>query len=236
MTEPGWYVDYENPKQMRYHDGALWTDYVHADRKNLPAAPVAPAAVQDTLAAADAPAQDAPWVRLVSAAVLGLFVGFMLGAFIFNGLGAITPTTETAGTVERIEIDFSQNSSSTNRRSYVLTGTTAAGEPWRIVDEDAYNVLDREGYPQPVTLAIGDWTDTPERVTGQSFVVDHQTTGARIGWAAIIGFIALAGLVAAYFTARAKSGGPLAAILFLVFLLGPGSWLGYQGVQWIQSG
>jgi len=57
MTEPGWYVDYENPKQMRYHDGAAWTDYVHGDRKNLPGAPVA-SAVQDTVVDPEAAKQD----------------------------------------------------------------------------------------------------------------------------------------------------------------------------------
>ena len=192
--------------------------------------------VQDTVTEVAPPKYDGPWAKAASFAVLGLLIGFMLGAFLFNGLGAITPTTETSGTVNRIEVEFSHSTSTTNRRSYVLSGTTAAGDPWRIVDEDAYNVLDREGYPQPVTLAIGDWTNTPEKVIGQSFVVDHQTTGARMGWAAMIAFIALGSLVGAYFIARARSAGALAALVFLVFVLGPGAWLGYQGVQWFQSG
>lgn len=235
MTEPGWYVDYENPKQMRYHDGAVWTGHVHDDRKNLPAAPVPPA-VQDTIVYDPEAQQRSLASRMANLAIVGLFVGFMLGAFIFNGVGAITPTTETSGTLERIEIEYSTSSNSRNRQTHVLSGTTAAGEPWRIADEDAYNIVQSQGYPQSVTLAMGDWTGTPERVSGRSFVVDHQTTNARIGWAAMIGGIAVLSLVAAFFIARAKSQGPWVALAFLVSVLGPGAWLGYQGVQWIQSG
>ena len=178
VIKPGWYVDYENPKQMRYHDGAVWTDYVHADRQNLPGAPFA-SAVQDVVVGDTAVKQDAPWVKLAGFVMLGLFVGLVLGLFMFNGVGAITPTTEAAGTVERIDIEITSSTNATNRRTYVLLGTTSAGESWKIVDEDAYNTLQSEGYPQPVTLAIGDWTGTPERVTGNTFVVDHQSTGPR---------------------------------------------------------
>ena len=234
VIKPGLYVDYENPKQMRYHDGAVWTDYVHADRQNLPGAPFA-SAVQDVVVGDTAVKQDAPWVKLAGFVMLGLFVGLVLGLFMFNGVGAITPTTEAAGTVERIDIEITSSTNATNRRTYVLLGTTSAGESWKIVDEDAYNTLQSEGYPQPVTLAIGDWTGTPERVTGNTFVVDHQSTGARVGWAAAIGFIGVASLASAFFIGRSKSGGSLVALAFLVCVLGPGSWLGYQAAQWIQS-
>lgn len=249
MSEPGWYVDYEDPNRMRYHDGNAWTEHVHSPSVADSASPgdAAPAtsptdgaavpenAIPQHSAAADA-TKDGPLVKVLSFSVIGLLVGFMFGAFLFNGLGAITPTTETTGTVERLDIEFSRSSGSSNRRSYIVLGTTVDGDDWRIVDEDAYNVLQAEGYPQPVSLAMGDWTGTPERVTGRSFVVDHQTTGARVGWAVVIGLVGLGSIVAAFFIARSKSGGPLGAIVFLVSTLGLGAWLGYQGVQWIQSG
>ncbi len=231
MIEPGWYVDYENPKQMRFHDGTVWTDHVHADRKNLPPAPVAATSPTPD----DTERTGSVGSTLFSFGVLGLFVGLMFGGFLFNGIGSITPVTEFAGTVERIEVEFSSSSNGSNRTSYVLSGSTDGGGDWRIVDEDAYRVLEVEGYPQDVVVAIGDWSDSPERVIGASFTIDHQSTNARIGWGAVLGVIALFSIAGAFVIGRAKSGGVVAALVFLVALFGPGTWLGYQAFQWVQS-
>lgn len=231
-TAPGWYPDYEDPSRRRYYDGSQWTEHVHGSE------PAEPAATQDTSAATPATPQKETGIaaKLASFAVIGIFAGLVLGLFLFNGIGAITPTTEMNGTVERIEIEFSRSSSSTNRRSHVLEGTTEDGTEWRIYDEDAYNVLQSEGYPQPVVVAMGDWTGTAEKVSGRSFEVDHQTTGARIGWSIMLGLIGVSSLVAAFFIGRAESGGALAAAVFLGLLAIPGVWLGYQAAQWVQSG
>lgn len=234
-TAPGWYPDYEDPSRQRYYDGTQWTEHVHASEPAVASSP--PAVAQDTTdTAATAKKEASLAAKLANFAVIGIFVGLVLGLFLFNGIGAITPTTEMSGTVERIEVEFNQSSSSTNRRSYVLEGTTEDGTEWRIYDEDAYNVLQSEGYPQPVVVAMGDWTGTAEKVTGESFVVDQQTTGARIGWAIMLGLIGVSSLVAAFFISRAKSGGALAAATFLGLLAIPGVWLGYQAAQWVQSG
>lgn len=238
MTEPGWYVNYENPNQMRYHDGQAWTDHVHDDRKNLPAAPVAPGmppAVQDSGVEEAAPKQDPAWVKAIIYPLVGILCGLMIGGLLFNAIGAITPVTETSGTVRQLDVDFSVGTSSTNRRSFIISGTTAAGDDWEIVDENAYNVLQSEGYPQPVTLAIGDWTGTPERVVGASFAVDHQSTGARIGWGVMLLVSAMICAGAIWGVARNKNGGAVPALLFGFFLLGPGTWLGFQAFQWFQS-
>lgn len=199
------------------------------------APPLEPAAV-DQVTDSPAPNQDAAWVRAISFPLLGLFCGLLLGGFLFNAIGAITPVTETTGTAERLDIEYSHSSGTQKRESYVLSGTTVDGDPWRIVDEDAYNVLQSEGYPQQVTLFIGDWTDTPERVVGTSFDVNYQTTGARIGWGLML---AISALIVTAFTvviANSKNNGAVSALLFAFFLLGPGTWLGFQAFQWFQSG
>ncbi len=231
MIEPGWYVDYQNPKQMRFHDGDAWTDHVHADRKNLPPAPVAVAVPVIDDNESQAPAAS----TFFSFAVLGMFVGLMFGGFLFNGIGSITPVTEYSGTVERIEVEFSNSTNATNRTSYVVSGSTEGGGDWRIVDEDAYRALEAEGYPQAVVVSTGDWSDSAERVVGESFVVDHQSTNARVGWGIVLGLMAIASLAGAIAIARAKSGGIIVALVFLVVLFGPGTWLGYQAFQWVQS-
>ncbi len=236
MTEPGWYVDYENPKQMRFHDGTAWTHHVHADRKNLPPSPVvaAPVAQADPVQGAD-DSQSSILVTVAGIAFIGAFVGLMFGGFLFNGIGSITPLTEHRGTVERIEVDYSSTGSTTSRRSYVISGSTEGGGDWRIVDEDAYRVLEVEGYPQDVIVSMGDWSDSAERVVGTSFTIDHQSTGARIGWGIALGAMALAALAGAIGIGRSKSGGLLGALVFTIAFFGPGTWLGYQAFQWVQS-
>lgn len=245
MTEPGWYVDYENPQRMRYHDGQAWTEHVHADHADhaedaevaaAPVEPVVPSAMQQDAIAGDEAPQDPAWLRAILYPFVGIVGGLMIGGLLFNAAGAITPVTETTGTVRQIEIDLSSGGDTTNRISHVISGTTVDGDDWQIIDENAYNVLKSEGYPQPVTLAIGDWTGTPERVTGASFEVDHQTTGARVLWGTMLAISALIGAVAIWMIARNTSGGVVPAALFGFFLLGPGCWLGYQAFQWIQSG
>ena len=231
MIEPGWYVDYQNPKQMRFHDGTAWTEHIHGDRRNLPSAPT-----PITPPMPGAPkATTTRGADLLGLAVIGLFVGLMFGGFLFNGIGSITPTTEYRGTAESIEIEFSRSSSGVDRRTYVLEGSTEGGGDWRIVDEDAYRVLEVEGYPQEVVVAIGAWSDSAERVVGASFEVDHQSTGARIGWGSVLGLIAVGSLVGAVFIGRAKSGGVWGALVFLLALFGPGAWLGFHAFQWVQS-
>lgn len=232
--EPGWYVDHQNPEQMRYHDGTAWTEHVYADPKNVPTPPTS---ATPPMPSADTGNASPQWINLVSIAVIALFIGLMFGGFLFNGIGSLTPTTEYSGTVERIEVDFSNSTSSgaQNRRSYILSGSTDGGDDWRIVDEDAYRVLEAEGYPQQVVVAIGDWTGTAERVIGRSFTVDHQSTGARIGWAVALSVIGLASLFGAYLIGRSATGRLSGAIVFIITLFGPGTWLGYQAFQWIQS-
>lgn len=233
--EPGWYVDYQNPNQMRFHDGTAWTEHVHAGHKNLPPAPVA---ITPPMPGDAAPTNTgARSTNLISVAVVGVFVGLLFGGFLFNGAGSLTPTTEHAGTLENIRIDYSNASGASpdSRRSHILSGSTEAGADWRIVDEEAYRVVEAEGYPQDVVVAIGDWTGTAERVTGASFTVDHQTTGARLGWGAVLGAIGLASLAGSVLIARSKSTGVPEALLFLVALFGPGAWLGFQAFQWVQS-
>lgn len=241
MTEPGWYADYEDSSQLRYHDGTDWTEHVHASQLAA-VEPTAfePAAIDNRAEPASVDSSDAVqdplWVKMISFPLLGLFGGLMFGGLFFNALGAITPVTESAGTVERITIEYDRSAGQQTRESYVLFGSIADGEDWRISDEDAYNTLQSEGYPQPVTVAIGDWTGTAERVTGASFDVNHQSTGGRVGWGVMM---ALATLIVAGISAligRSKSGGAVPAVIFAVFLLGPGSWLGFQAFQWFQSG
>lgn len=231
MIEPGWYVDHQNPEQMRYHDGTTWTEHVNADRKNLPSAPTP---ITPPMPGAPEAAKTRR-ADLLGLAVIGLFVGLMFGGFLFNGIGSITPTTEYRGTVESVEIEFSRSGEGLDRRIYVLEGSTEGGGDWRIVDEDAYRVLEAEGYPQEVVVAIGDWSDSAERVVGASFEVDHQSTGARIGWGTVLGLIAVASLVGAVFIGRAKSGGLWGAPVFLFALFVPGTWLGFHAFQWVQS-
>jgi len=242
--EPGWYVDYQNPKQMRYHDGSAWTDHVHVDRKNLPAAPVPTRAVPPMPPAATAHAAPVANAEvsskysstdLMSMVVVGIFVGLIFGGALFNGLGAITPVTEYPGTVDRIEIEFSSTGSGVSRRSHVLSGSADGWVDWRIVNEDAYRLLDEQGYPQDVIVAVGHWTGSPERITGTSFLVDHQTTGARVVWAAAIGLVGLAAIFAGILIGRVKPKGLLGAVVFLASFFGPGSWLGYQLFQFFQS-
>ena len=234
MSEPGWYVDHQNPGQWRYFDGTAWTDHVQPMPTAAP-----PSAGAGT--GAGPPIPDTETTRkttrgdLLGLAVIGLFVGVMFGGFLFNGIGAITPTTDYAGTVERVDIEYSRASDGLDRRIYVLEGSTDGGGDWRIIDEDAYRVLEAEGYPQDVVVAMGDWSDSAERVTGASFTVDHQSTGARIGWATALGVMAVASLVGAFFIARGRSGGVLGALVFLIALSGPGAWLGFQAFQWVQS-
>jgi len=235
MIEAGWYPDYEHAAQLRYHDGAQWTEHVHVAPLAEAPPPIEPPVV-DQVIESPAPKQDAAWVRAISFPLAGLFCGLILGGFLFNAIGAITPVTETTGTVERLDIEYSQSSGTQNGESYVLFGSTVDGDPWRIVNEDAYNVLQSEGYPQQVTLFIGDWTDMPERVVGTSFDVNHQTTGARIGWGLMLAISALIVAVVTALIARGKNSGAVSALLFAFFLLGPGTWLGFQAFQWIQSG
>lgn len=259
MIEPGWYVDDENPKQLRYHDGSAWTEHIHTQHINtdhvntdhmnteLPTAPaparatppMPPSSTEHNSPVSTTGARSAPTsTDLISICVLGVFVGLMFGGFLFNGLGAITPVTDYAGTVERIEIEYStasSNSGTGRRASYVLSGSTADSADWRIVNEEAYRVLEAEGYPQDVVVSIGAWTNSAERVVGDSFIVDHQSTGARIGWAVALAVIGLSALVATVLIGRSRSGGAIKAAVFLVSFFGPGSWLGYQLFQWFQS-
>lgn len=51
QVTPGWYPDPSNPAQLRWYDGARWTDAVHA---------VAPAAAPATAQPPQAPPQSAP--------------------------------------------------------------------------------------------------------------------------------------------------------------------------------
>lgn len=173
------------------------------------------------------------WSELVSTCFLGWFVGLLLGGFVHNGLGALTPLTVEAGTVEGIEVQFDRRQS--GRQSYLLTGTTDAGTSWRIFDEDAYRALEREGYPQRVEVGIGDWTGNAERVTGETWIADQQTTTDRIALGAVIGLLAIGGLIATVFIARRRDG-LLRAAGFVVSYFALGAWCGAQIFGWIQSG
>lgn len=226
MSQAGWYPDHEDATRLRYHDGQAWTEHTHAAEAQ---------AVQDTPEPVS-PKQESLATKILSISVFGLFIGLLFGGFLFNGAGAITPVTEVSGTVDQLDIEYNQTSGAETRRSYALSGTTSTGEAWKIYDEDAYNTLQAQGYPQQVIVAIGDWTDTAERVTGESFEVNQQSTGGRIGLAAVLAFIALVALGTAFYLVRSPSYGPLVAIAFLVMLFGPGSWLGWQAFQWVQSG
>ena len=106
---------------------------------------------------------------------------------------------------------------------------------WRIVDEDAYGVLEAEGYPQSVVVGIGDWTDAAERVAGDTWEVDHQSTGARIGWALMLGFMGVLALAGSVLIAKVRAGGAAAAVAFLIGFGVLGNWIGFQAIQWIQS-
>ena len=127
------------------------------------------------------------------------------------------------------------DSSSSARRTHYLSGTTASGTEWQIADEDAYNVVEREGWPQQVEVAIGDWTDTAERVTGRSFEVNHQTTGSKVLWGSMIVILGLVGLVATVQIARRSAAGVAGGLVFLIGYFVMGNWLGYVAVQWVQS-
>lgn len=236
MTEPGWYVDFENRKQRRYHDGNEWTDHFHDPKSGPePAAPVPPGV--RPAGAGDTGPTDSLLTRVLSFAILGLFAGFMFGAFLFNGVGSVSPLTTSPGTVDLIEVDLNAGSSSgaATRTSYVLSGQTSSGEFWRIVDEDAYRVLETEGLPQAVEVGMGDFTDTAERVTGATWQVDHQTNNVRIGWALVLGLIGVLAVIGAIVIAKAKSGGLLAAAVFLIAFAVVGNAIGYKAVQWMQS-
>ena len=241
VTTPGWYPDYDNPDQLRYHDGERWTEHVHAGEQDSPvdhAQAREPAAVQDTVAGEANP--DGPlWARMIVYPVLGLLAGAVLGIPLFNAVGALSPVTQHDGTVRSIDIEYSSSSSSSTRTSqpsYVISGTTESGQAWRIYDDTAYEVLQREGYPQPVTVAIGDWTGSAERVTGASFEVNHQTTGAKVGWGVAAAVLAVIGLAITWAIARNKNGGVVQALVFFGFAAAPGVWLGFQAAQWVQSG
>lgn len=239
MTDPGWYDDYEEPARLRWYDGAAWTEHVSPKPSGAADAtpPVAGAAAPEADPAASRVGKPASTGSMIASMLfLGVFFGLVLGGCIFNGAGAITPVTVEQATLEDIEFDIStgSNQGTSPRRTYTISGTTESGREWRIVSQDAYEIVEREGWPQPVEVAIGDWTDTAERVTGASFEVDHQTTAARLGWGAAIVVLALAGITATVMMAR-RSPGALGAAIFAVAYFVPGVWLGYIGTQWIQS-
>ena len=231
MTAPGWYEDYEGSGQLRYHDGERWTDHLH---------PPATAAAEpaSSAPASSEPAAEGPVARVLGVAIIGLLVGVLFGGFIFNVAGTLTPTTESPGTLERIDIEYSadRNRRVGDNERHVLEGTTDTGTAWRIVSRDAYFQVQREGYPQPVTVAMGDWTGAAERVTGETWTVDHQTTAQRIGFGTAVALIALGILAGAWFIFRSASGGPAAVAAFLVSTLVIGNWLGWLMFRWIQSG
>lgn len=231
MTAPGWYEDYEGSGQLRYHDGEQWTEHLHAAH----GAEVAPSGGHEPEISAMG---DGPIARLFSLGILGVFVGVMFGGFLFNAAGTLTSTTEEAGTVERIDIEYSadRNRPIADNTRYVLEGSTESGIEWRIVSEEAYRQLEREGYPQQVTVAIGDWTGVAERVTGESWIVDHQTTNGRIGYGIVLALIGLGVLWGAWLAFRWDKGGPGAAAAFLFSVLVVGNWLGWIMFRWIQSG
>lgn len=238
MTDAGWYDDYEDPTRLRWYDGNTWTEHLSPKQGAAAAAdappPAAVAAAEPARAMAGKSASKGSLVA--SMLFLGLFFGLVLGGCIFNGAGAITPVTVEPGTLRDIEIDIStgSNQGTSPRRTYYISGTTESGREWQIASEDAYNAVEREGWPQPVEVAIGDWTETAERVTGASFEVDHQTTGAKIGWGATIVVLGLAGIVATAMMAR-RSPGLLGAAVFAASYFVPGAWLGYIATQWVQS-
>ncbi len=182
------------------------------------------------------PTPASRWGELASICFIGWFVGLMLGGFVHNGLGALTPLRVEPGTVERLDIESSSGSRTSNRISRVLIGTTDDGEAWRIVDDNAYRTLEAEGYPQRVEVGIGEWTGNAERVVGESFVVDQQSTGSKIGLGVMIGLMALAGTLATYLLARGRRDGPLRAVGFAVSYFVVGAWCGEQLFGWFQAG
>lgn len=223
MTEPGWYPDPERGDLVRWFDGDTWSEHTQ---------------VRSQSSADDPPEQSGgPTLgSIASMAFLGAFIGLMFGGFLFNAIGSLTPVEEQPGTLQRIEIEYSQVGNERTNDSYVLMGATESGEDWRIVDEEAYDIVEAEGYPQPVTVAIGVWTGAAEQVRGETWEVDHQSTGSQVGLGAALGFLVLVGLLGTWITSRAKSTGLPGALVFLIFYFGAGGWLGYVGVQWMQSG
>lgn len=179
------------------------------------------------------PETESRWAALASVCFIGWFVGLMLGGFVHNGLGALTPLRTELGTVERIEVQFDRRN--TNRSSYVLSGTTDAGTSWRIFDDEAYRVLEREGYPQRVEVGIGEWTGNAERVIGETWAVDQQTTGVRVGLGVVLGLLTIGGLIATVLIAKRRDG-LLRASGFAVSYFLVGAWCGARIFAWIQSG
>lgn len=223
MADPGWYPDPERGDLVRWFDGAAWSEHTQASAEPATADPL-----DD---------RGGPSIGSVaSVAFIGAFIGLMFGGFLFNAVGSLTPVEVQAGTVDGIEIEYSQVGNEATNDSYFISGTTESGETWQIADEDAYRVLESEGYPQAVTVSMGVWTGTAERVQGETWEVDHQSTGERVGWGIALGFLVLVGFLGTWITSRASSTGVPGALVFLIFYFGAGGWLGYVGVQWMQSG
>ena len=168
---------------------------------------------------------------------IGWFVGLMLGGAVHNGLGAYTPLRVERGSVDRLEVDYSGTSTngSTRRPSYVLHGRTAGGEPWRIVDEDAYRAVEREGYPQTVEVGIGSWTGNAERVEGATWSADQQSTGSRVFFGAMFGLLTLGGLATVVLLGRSRRYGLVGALVFAVAYFVLGSFTGEAVFGWFQS-
>lgn len=111
QTPAGWYPDPEDPAQLRYWDGAVWTDHRH------PVDPVAPAPATETQAAEApqfaftptpsappaapgypaapaygaapgyaAPAQNVPALVGLILAIVGTVLGLLLGVFVLVGI------------------------------------------------------------------------------------------------------------------------------------------------------
>jgi hypothetical protein len=236
MPEANWYPDNQDPSILRYFDGDRWTDHTR------PLDTVGSQRDETTSPGADQSSEnereDSAISALLSIGFIGAFIGLMLGGALLNGLGSLSPITSQPGTLDRLELDISvsQSSSSTSsRRSYILGGRTDQGAPWQIVDDEAYAIVEAEGYPQRVTVDIADWTGKAVRVQTETWEVDRQSTGNRIAWIVAVAFMGVVGIIGTLITFKVTTRPVLNALIFAVGFFVVGNWLGYQAFAWMQS-
>lgn len=237
-AEPGWYSDPGGGTEgaQRYWDGARWTDQVHVPEPSVPVQPVEPALRPsgDPVGSSKPPKQLSKPASIALYLTLGVFWGALVGMTAFNAVNAYGPSSTEEATITAIEVEFSSGSrSGANRTTRWVEGTSESGRDWRFASDEAYETVDRSGYPTAVTVTFSEWTDTVVALQSDALGLDLDQRGlaSRVVWPLGTVVVLALGAVMARHIHR-KEGGPVVAAAFVFGLLVIGTYLGFIAIRW----